>query len=94
MKTFNILCANDGLHYEVEAGTTLKELSDKICPDVPSVEAGHRRLSGLGAIGLGLKLAIFYSSVLMNELPAFPAAAQSQFVVERFISSRSRSGSR
>lgn len=42
MKTFNILCANDGLHYEVEAGTTLKELSDKICPDVPSVEAGHR----------------------------------------------------
>lgn len=42
MKTFNILCANDGRHYDVEAGTTLKELSDRICPDVPSVEAGHR----------------------------------------------------
>ena len=41
MKTLNILCANDGQHYDVEAGTTLKELSDRICTDVPSVEAGH-----------------------------------------------------
>ncbi|MBR6055098.1 MAG: nucleoside kinase [Bacteroidales bacterium] len=41
MKTFNILCANDGQHYDVAAGTTLKALSEMICPTVPSVETGR-----------------------------------------------------
>ena len=49
MKTFNILCANDGQHYDVESGTTLKALSDLICPEVPSPETG-RNLPVLAAL--------------------------------------------